>query len=154
MRRGDPVRPRPESTREGLLQIGNVAECVGLSLRTVRYYEEAGLVRPSARTNGGFRLYSEDDVERLLAVKRMKPLALSIGEMGELLGLLKRSTTPELLHEGELAFVVDSLRRYAEQTSASIDRLERELGDAQTLAGRIGECNARVDRAGRDRGRR
>lgn len=136
------------------MQIGAAAECAGLSLRTVRSYEDAGLVRPSARTNGGFRLYSKHDVERLRAVKRMKPLRLLIGEMGELLGLLQRSTTPELIHEGELAFVVDSLRRYAAQTDASVDRLERELGDAKELAGRIGERIARVDRTGRNGGRR
>jgi DNA-binding transcriptional MerR regulator len=148
------VRPRPESTQGDLLQIGAAAKCAGLSLRTVRYYGDAGLVRPSARTNGGFRLYCRRDIERLRAVKRMKPLRLLIGEMGELLGLLNRSTTPELIHEGELAFVVDSLGRYAAQTDASVDRLERELGDAKELAGRIGERIARVDRAGRDGARR
>ena len=67
----------PEAGRGGegrLLQIGEVAERVGLSLRSVRYYEEIGLVEPSDRTEGGFRLYSEEDVRRLLLVKRIKSL--------------------------------------------------------------------------------
>jgi DNA-binding transcriptional MerR regulator len=59
------------------MQIGEVAERTALSLRTIRYYEEVGLVPPSARTQGGFRLYTEADVERLLLVKRMKPLEFS-----------------------------------------------------------------------------
>ncbi|MDP9021544.1 MAG: MerR family DNA-binding transcriptional regulator, partial [Actinomycetota bacterium] len=46
-------------------QIGEVADRVGLSLRTVRYYEEVGLIEPSDRTAGGFRLYTDDDISRL-----------------------------------------------------------------------------------------
>ena len=43
-------------------QIGEVAERTGLSLRTIRYYEEVGLLSPSGRTAGGFRLYADSDV--------------------------------------------------------------------------------------------
>ena len=53
------------TSRTGLLQIGQVAERTGLSLRTIRFYEENGLVVPTARSEGGFRLYSDDDVARL-----------------------------------------------------------------------------------------
>ena len=60
------------------MQIGEVAEQVGLSLRTIRYYEEVGLVTPSSRTSGGFRLYTETEVARLRLVKRMKPLEFSL----------------------------------------------------------------------------
>ncbi|MBE0476302.1 MAG: MerR family transcriptional regulator [Coriobacteriia bacterium] len=70
------------------LQIGEVAERVGLSLRTIRYYEEADLVTPSTRTPGGFRLYGETDIERLELVKRMKPLGFSLDEMRDLLQAL------------------------------------------------------------------
>ena len=54
-----------------LLQIGEVADRVGLSLRTVRYYEEQGLLTPASRTSGGFRLYSEAQVDRLALIKQM-----------------------------------------------------------------------------------
>jgi MerR family transcriptional regulator, copper efflux regulator len=70
------------------MQIGEVAERVSLSLRTIRYYEEVGLAPPSARTQGGFRLYTESDVERLLLIRRMKPLDVSLEEMRDLLGVL------------------------------------------------------------------
>lgn len=63
------------------LYIGEVAERVGLSLRTVRYYEEQGLVVPEARTEGGFRLYTERQIDRLFLVKKMKPLGFSLDEM-------------------------------------------------------------------------
>ncbi|MGP4030306.1 MerR family transcriptional regulator [Actinomadura sp. 3N407] len=62
------------------MQIGEVAERTGLSLRTIRYYEEVGLVTPSARTRGGFRVYSEADAARLELVKRMKSLEFTLEE--------------------------------------------------------------------------
>lgn len=70
------------------MQIGEVAERTGLSLRTIRYYGEVGLVTPSSRTEGGFRLYTEDDVARLELVKAMKPLGYSLEEMGEVLDVV------------------------------------------------------------------
>lgn len=70
------------------MQIGEVAERTGLSLRTIRYYEEVGLVRPSARTQGGFRLYTEPDVARLNLIRRMKPLGFSLDETRDLLRAL------------------------------------------------------------------
>ncbi|MFE6489944.1 MerR family transcriptional regulator, partial [Streptomyces sp. NPDC057757] len=48
------------------MQIGEVATRTELSLRTIRHYEETGLVMPSARSQGGFRLYTEADVARLM----------------------------------------------------------------------------------------
>jgi DNA-binding transcriptional MerR regulator len=69
-------------------QIGDVAERTGLSLRTIRYYEEVGLVAPSARSHGGFRLYTEADIARLALVARMKPLGFSLDEMRDLLAAL------------------------------------------------------------------
>lgn len=70
------------------MQIGEVAERTGLSLRTIRYYEEVDLVVPNARSQGGFRLYTEPDVQRLDVIKRMKPLGFQLEEMRELLGIL------------------------------------------------------------------
>ena len=73
-------------------QIGEVAEAVGLSLRTIRYYEEADLVPPSGRSAGGFRLYTDDDIDRLRLVKSLKPLDLTIDEMRNLLTVRDRAT--------------------------------------------------------------
>lgn len=70
------------------MHIGEVAERVGLSLRTIRYYEEVGLINPSARTQGGFRLYADADATRLQLIKDMKPLGFSLDEMRDLLGVL------------------------------------------------------------------
>ncbi|MGK2853846.1 MAG: MerR family transcriptional regulator [Microbacteriaceae bacterium] len=71
-----------------LLQIGDVATRTELSIKTIRHYDDVGLVTPSARSGGGFRLYTRSDVERLLAIRRMKPLSFTLDEMRELLGAL------------------------------------------------------------------
>lgn len=72
------------------MHIGTVAERTGLSLRTLRHWDEVGLVTPSGRTDGGFRLYTESDVERILLVRRMKPLGFSLDEMADLLDVTDR----------------------------------------------------------------
>nr|WP_240188935.1 MerR family transcriptional regulator [Nakamurella flavida] len=71
-----------------MMQIGELADRAGLSLRTIRHWEEEGLIVPSARSVGGFRLYSGEDFERLLLIRRMKPLGFSIEEMRELLATI------------------------------------------------------------------
>lgn len=123
-----------------LHRIGEVADRVGLSLRTVRYYEEQGLVVPESRTEGGFRLYAERQIERLLLVKSMKPLGFSLDEMREL--LLARETVAE---PGAGA----GARRAAAATISDFagrvdERVERLRGDLER-----GEAFARELRAGR-----
>jgi MerR family transcriptional regulator, copper efflux regulator len=118
--------------RQGLLQIGQVAERTGLSLRTIRFYEENGLVPPTSRTDGGFRLYSEDDVARLEVIKRMKPLGFSLDEMRELLTLLADlSTLP-----GDEA-LVDRLRMFHEAATARVMALREQLAVAEGFAGTL-----------------
>jgi MerR family transcriptional regulator, copper efflux regulator len=73
-----------------MTHIGEVARRTAMSLRTVRYYEEVGLVRPSGRSEGGFRLYTEADVQRLLLVRALRPAELANPELTELLELHAR----------------------------------------------------------------
>ncbi len=56
------------------LQIGEVAERTGVTQRTLRFYEEKGLLRPPSRMDGGFRLYSESDVKRVEQIRRLQDL--------------------------------------------------------------------------------
>lgn len=67
------------------MHIGALAERTGMSLRTLRHYDETGLLKPSGRSEGGFRLYTDDDLARLLVIRRMKPLGFSLDEMADLL---------------------------------------------------------------------
>jgi len=67
------------------MHIGELADRAEMSQRTIRHYDEVGLLVPSGRTTGGFRVYTDRDLERLLVIRRMKPLGFSLEEMAELL---------------------------------------------------------------------
>ena len=79
---------QPASTRakdEPCLQIGEVADRTGVTQRTLRFYEERGLLKPPSRMEGGFRLYSEDDVGRVEQIKRMQNLlGLTLAEIKDM----------------------------------------------------------------------
>lgn len=81
------------------MQIGEVAERTQLSLRTLRHYDQVGLVPPSARSEGGFRLYTEADVTRLNHVRRITPLGFSLDETAEILKLLEGEHTDATIHD-------------------------------------------------------
>jgi MerR family copper efflux transcriptional regulator len=119
----------PIVSREEFLQIGEVAERVGLSLRTVRYYEEVGLFTPAGRTQGGFRLYREDQVERLRLLKGMKPFGLTLSEIRELVDLIDRSDAPGAAK----AELVPDLEKYRGRADERIDQLERHLSEMRNL---------------------
>lgn len=65
--------------------IGEVSRLTGISARMLRHYEELGLVSPHARTSGGYRDYSEEDLRRLLQVEALRSLGLPLAHIGELL---------------------------------------------------------------------
>ena len=70
---------------EAYLQIGEVAERTGVTQRTLRFYEEKGLLKPPTRMEGGFRLYSEADVQRVERIKRLQTLlGFSLAEIKEM----------------------------------------------------------------------
>lgn len=74
-----------ESNTKTLLKIGDMANLAKVTARTVRYYEELGLLTPSETSSGGFRLYSESDLLRLIFIKRFKELDFSLEEIRKLL---------------------------------------------------------------------
>lgn len=111
-------------------QIGEVADRVGLSLRTVRYYEEIGLIEPSDRTSGGFRLYTDDDIARLELIKRMKPLGFTLDEMRDLLEVRRRLRFDDL-DDDERSRIADRLGMYAEAASAKCDELRAKVDAAE-----------------------
>ena len=120
-----------------LMQIGEVAERTGLSLRTIRYYEEVGLVVPAARSQGGFRLYTEADIERLHVIKRMKPLEFTLEQTRELMGILDRLTTGHPLTETERARHVATLRTYQHAAQARCETLREQLTTAETFTANL-----------------
>lgn len=116
-------------------QIGEAAAQTGLSLRTIRFYEEVGLVPPSGRTAGGFRLYTDADIERLQLVKDLKPLDFSLEEMGEVLALQDQLDAGEApADEAQLRARLDGFAEIAEQRC---EDLRARLRAAEAVAKRL-----------------
>jgi DNA-binding transcriptional MerR regulator len=117
-----------------LMQIGQVAAQTELSITTVRHYDEVGLVTPSARSAGGFRLYTEPDVERLLVIRRMKPLGFTLAEMRDLLDSLDVLASADATADRRTAAAAH-LGECRARTEQSAERLRKHLAYAEELRG-------------------
>lgn len=109
---------------EQTIKIGEVAERTGLSIRSLRHWDEVGLVSPSVHSPGGFRLYTGADVERILLIRRMKPLGFSLERMGEFC----RALDARAASDPPAADVITEVR--AEATER-LERLRRHLAYAE-----------------------
>ncbi|MDU0315330.1 MerR family transcriptional regulator [Phycicoccus sp. M110.8] len=119
-----------------LLQIGDVAERTGLSLRTIRHYEEVGLLPGTQRSAGGFRLYTEEAVARLLLIKRMKPLDFSLEEMRDLIELRDRLASPRLSARTRAA-LLDRLAAYETLVTHQLGVLRERVDNAEAFAAQL-----------------
>lgn len=124
-----------------VMQIGEVAARVGLSLRTIRHYDEIGLVVPSERSTGGFRLYSEADVERLALIRTIRPLDFTLEQVRDLLGVIDAVSAddgrdPESTEQltGRLAMYRAAADSRIEALRAQVMGLEKLSRDLRTLA--------------------
>jgi DNA-binding transcriptional MerR regulator len=123
------------------MHIGEVAARTDLSLRSLRHWDEVGLLEPSGRTDGGFRLYTEADVEKILLIRRMKPLGFTLEQMKTTLrdiepigdGAAGDGRRTEPARESLASTLEDAVERRA--------RLERQLAMADEfialLSGRL-----------------
>ncbi|WP_217250983.1 MerR family transcriptional regulator [Streptomyces sp. AC602_WCS936] len=136
------------------MQIGEVAARTELSLRTIRHYEETGLVIPSARSQGGFRLYTETDVARLMVIRRMKPLGFTLEQMRDLLDATDRLDGDGVLDTDEREALLERVRTYQQAAAEQVEKLRVQLARAEdfaaTLAARLAQNapDARVQNHG------
>lgn len=68
-----------------LLKVGDLARRTGLTVRTLHHYDEIGLLTPSGRSDAGYRLYSQADVQRLHGIQTMRQMGLALSDIGSLL---------------------------------------------------------------------
>ncbi len=76
------------------MTIGELARQAGVNPRTLRYYERIGLLVPSARTDAGYRLYTDQDAARLSFIRRAQALGFSLTEIADVIALREAGTTP------------------------------------------------------------
>ncbi|MFK7895931.1 MAG: MerR family transcriptional regulator [Myxococcota bacterium] len=118
--------------------IAEICERTGLSARTVRYYEEIGLLPGVRRSEGGRRVYGADELERLGFITRLKALGLSLAEIRDLNELYSMAGSTEAM--------LVRLRDLLDARLSDVDRRLAELGDLRTELIRYREhIDERVD---------
>ncbi len=141
----DPGASDPPSNEEPprLLRIAEVTEELGLTARAVRYYEELGLLKPAARSEGSYRLFDDDDLERLRFIRGLRDDAgFSLAEIGR---MLEDEDARERNRE-QFRTTADVAERKQILRDA-LDRVERQAtslrGKAERIAAMIDEVEAR-----------
>lgn len=104
---------------------GQAAAKLGVSIRTIRYYDQIGLVRPGNREAGGRRLYTEEDLLRLEKISLLKSLSLPLDEIGHLLDELSIGQILEA-HRKHLKTQLENLQESLNNTNALLNLLAAE----------------------------
>ncbi|MBT1003068.1 MerR family transcriptional regulator [Paenarthrobacter sp. DKR-5] len=117
------------------MHIGELAEKTGLSLRTIRHYDEIGLLPATTRSEGGFRVYTDADLARLLVIRSMKPLGFSLDEMAELLELVDALTagSGDAARRGLLGRYIDETEAKRDKLALNLSRADEFLADLRRL---------------------
>ncbi|HEX5825288.1 MAG TPA: MerR family transcriptional regulator [Candidatus Limnocylindrales bacterium] len=141
----------PDAPAVPLHRIQEVGAALGLTTRTLRYYEELGLLKPAARSEGDYRLYDEDDLERLRFIKGLRDDAgFSLAEIGQLLededardrNRDRFRTTDDPAERR--AIVDDALARVDRQVASLRSKMERLAAMIEEAEGRRGHLQTHI----------
>ncbi|MGH9662555.1 MAG: heavy metal-responsive transcriptional regulator [Bryobacteraceae bacterium] len=120
------------------LRIGELAHETGLSIDAIRFYEREGLVRHPPRSEGGFRLFGQDDSERLRFIRKAQDLGFSLGEIRELLALRHQN-----LHA-----CADVRERLARKLAATREKLAELRSLERSLGRALRKCDQELETGG------
>ena len=121
---------KPSAT--GPLTIGQVAELTGLSTHTLRYYEQAGLLRAISRTAAGHRLYAPADLDWLAFVMRLKATGMPIAQMQQFAALRAQGESTFGERRRLLAAHRDAVRAHIAELQASLDAIGDKIAYYET----------------------
>ncbi|WP_347755650.1 MerR family transcriptional regulator [Agrococcus sp. ProA11] len=127
-----PAEDAPRDDSAATMHIGELAERTGLSLRSLRHWDEVGLVQASGRTEGGFRLYTAADERRIRLIMSMKPFGFTLEELAELATAIESSPTDPLA-----VLPADRATFFATEMRTRRDKLAAQLQNADALLSRV-----------------
>jgi DNA-binding transcriptional MerR regulator len=140
--------PNEANHDQSYFQIGEAAERTGLTQRTLRYYEEKGLLRPPSRMEGGFRLYSEADIERLQRIKELKDLlGFSLADIREMIEAedVRHQLKNEWRRDADDAEKAVRIRAAREVTLTQLRLVEEKLTKMESLRDELRQRLAKYD---------
>ena len=133
-----------------LERVGEIAERLGVSPRTIKYYEELGLIRPETRSPGGFRLYGKEGVEQLERILRMKSIGYSLAAIRELLAT--RDAAQEADKITVISNTMERLQDREREVTERIQQMRKDLKQAEALREELGRdialCQRRIQELG------
>ena len=122
-----------EETKETFTSIGEIAQKLDMSQRTIRYYEEIGLLNSIKRVEGGRRIYTDADLRRLKLIKRLKIMGMTLSEMQELEAMWTIEKSNDKV-----------LKRLTEILNNQLSRLDDRIADLNILRNEILEYQSRI----------
>jgi DNA-binding transcriptional MerR regulator len=133
---------------DAYLQIGEAADRTGLTQRTLRYYEEKGLLHAPSRMEGGFRLYSQADLERLERIRELKELlGFSLADIREMLEAedVRLQIKAEWRTDADAAEKAAKLRLAREVTRDQLRLVEEKMGKMADMRRELAERMEKYD---------
>ena len=135
----DPEEPKyPVSIPTDLLKIGEFAKLADTNLRTLRYYEELGLVQPALRSEGGFRYYRPTDLNRVRMISDLQELGLQLDRISELLDTRRNGDT----RANWVLRVEAALNEQKEHLEARVKTLGEQRKQIDTALAKLDSCRA------------
>jgi DNA-binding transcriptional MerR regulator len=138
----------PPTAEHAYLQIGEVAERTGVTQRTLRFYEEKGLLKPPSRLDGGFRLYSEDDVRRVEQIKRLQTLlGFTLAEIKDMVEAeeVKSQIKATYRRDAEVSERRGKLRKAREVTLGQVAVIDQKLAALHDMKAHLEEKLGQYD---------
>jgi DNA-binding transcriptional MerR regulator len=132
----DTTSPR---RKDGLLTTGDMARLSSNTLRTVRFYEEAGLLQPVQRTDGGHRLFPQSELRKLQLVSDLRAAGFSLEEIREMLEVKQKSDSAPTAAKEITSRLEDQIRSMRSRLTL-LQRLLVELEGAKQVINRCASC--------------
>jgi MerR family Zn(II)-responsive transcriptional regulator of zntA len=123
-----------------LMRIGDLAKKAGTTMRTIRYYEQLGLIEPAARTRGGFRLYEEEELRKLRLIKTLQLVETPLAQVKAFFDQRRRGRVASDIAAGISELLAEQLRG-VEQRIAQFRTMEASLRETIEILRCCAECS-------------
>ena len=137
MRAGEPSKDSRE-----LLKIGNFARLANTNLRTLRYYEEIGLLQPASRSEGGFRFYRPSDVNRVRMIQNLQSLGLQLEQIRRLMST-RDAQSDRLAFHGKVSGALEAQKQLIDDQIAVLLGQKKKVSEALSKLSECRYCESR-----------